>query len=153
MLNEFAKQIIERFPLGYVATVTEDGLPSLSPKGTFLILDDETVAFAEIRSPGTMSNLKCHSWAEVNFVDIWLRKGVRVFGKTEIIARGNDEFDTLFPLWNEAFTSLADRINAIVKIKAERVKPIITPPYDDGVTEEEMVALYKQKWSEIYPND
>ncbi|MEM7067242.1 MAG: pyridoxamine 5'-phosphate oxidase family protein [Pseudomonadota bacterium] len=151
MLNDFAKQIIERFPLGYVATVTESGLPSLSPKGTFFVLDDETIAFGEIRSPGTMANLNHQAIAEVNFADIWLRKGVRVFGKTEIAERGSDEFKTLFPRWENAFPALADRINAIVKIKCERVKPVVTPPYDDGVTEEEMVALYKQKWSEIYP--
>ena len=44
MLNDFAKKLIERFPLGYVATVTKGGMPSLSPKGTFFVLDDETIA-------------------------------------------------------------------------------------------------------------
>ena len=153
MLNDFAKQIIERFPLGYVATVTEDGMPSLSPKGTFFVLDDETIAFGEIRSPGTMKNLKHLAKAEVNFADIWLRKAVRVFGTVEIVERGTDAFNALYPRWEEAFPALAPRVNAIVKIKAERVKPITTPPYDDGVTEEEMIAVYTKKWAEIYPND
>ena len=36
-----ARQIIEQFPLGFVATVTKDGAPSVSPKGTFLVLDNE----------------------------------------------------------------------------------------------------------------
>ena len=49
MIPVAAKELIETFPLGFVATVTEDGMPSLSPKGTFLILDDKTIAFAEIR--------------------------------------------------------------------------------------------------------
>ena len=150
-LNDFAKQVIERFPLGYVATVTEDGMPSLSPKGTFFVLDDETIAFGEIRSPGTMKNLERQAKAEVNFADIWLRKGVRIFGSVEVVKRGSGEFEELFPRWDKAFPALAHRINAIVKINAERVKPIVTPPYDDGVTEEEMVALYKQKFAEIYP--
>ncbi|MEL7428632.1 MAG: pyridoxamine 5'-phosphate oxidase family protein [Pseudomonadota bacterium] len=150
-LNAFAKQVIERFPLGYVATVTPDGLPSLSPKGTFFVLDDETIAFAEIRSPNTLANLAYLPKTEVNFVDIWLRKGVRVFGSTTVHAKGSDEFDALFPKWRDAFPALAGRINAIIVISAERVKPLSTPPYDDGVTEEEMVALYKQKWGELYP--
>ena len=151
MLNQFAKQLIERFPLGFVATVTEDGMPSLSPKGTFFILDDETIAFAEIRSPGTMKNLSHLAKAEVNFIDIWLRKGVRVFGSVEVIERGNKGFDELAPRWRDAFPALADRMNAIVKIRAERVKLMATPPYDDGATEEEMIALYKDKFAEIYP--
>ena len=145
-LNDFAKTLIERFPLGFVATVTKDGMPSLSPKGTFFVLDDETIAFAEIRSPNTMANLAHQTKAEVNFADIWLRKAVRVFGTTEICNRGSNEFNALFPEWEKAFPALAPRINAIVKIKAERVRTITTPPYDDGVTEEEMIALYKQKF-------
>ena len=151
MLNDFAKQLIERFPLGFVATVTKDGMPSLSPKGTFFVLDDETIAFGEIRSPGTMENLKHLAKAEVNFADIWLRKGVRVFGSVEVEERGTAVFDVLFPRWEAAFPTLSHRINAIVKIKAERVKMLTTPPYDEGANEEEMIALYKQKFAEIYP--
>ena len=53
-IDDFAKTLIARFPLGFVATVTPEGRPHLSPKGTFLVLDDSTVAFAEIRSPDTL---------------------------------------------------------------------------------------------------
>ena len=150
-LNTFAKEIIARLPLGYVATVTPDGMPSLSPKGTFFVLDDETIAFAEIRSPNTINNLAYQPKTEVNFVDMFLRKGVRIFGTVTIEEKGTEKFDKLFPKWDQAFPSLAPRINAIVLIKAERVKPLTTPPYDDGVTEEEMIAIYKQKYGEIYP--
>ncbi|MEM7216519.1 MAG: pyridoxamine 5'-phosphate oxidase family protein [Pseudomonadota bacterium] len=149
-LNEFAKNLIERFPLGFVATVTEDGMPSLSPKGTFFVLDDETIAFGEIRSPQTMKNLAYQAKTEVNFIDIWLRKGIRVFGDVEICKRGTDEFNEVIHIWKEAFPALEPRINAIVKINAERVKTITTPPYDDGISEEEMIAMYKQKFAEIY---
>lgn len=150
-LPSAARDLIETFPLGFVATVTAEGAPSLSPKGTFLIVDDETIAFAEIRSPNTMANLAHQARAEVNFIDVWKRKGVRVFGKTDIVGRGSNEFDDLLQLWEEPFPALAPRINAIVRIAAERVKMITTPPYDDGATEEEMIALYKTKFAEIYP--
>ena len=149
-INQFAKDLIERFPLGFVATVTEDGMPSLSPKGTFFVLDDETIAFADIRSPGTMANLAHQPKTEVNFIDIWLRKGVRVFGTAHTVERGTPEFGELYPKWEEAFPALADRIRAIVKISVERVRLMTTPPYDDGATEEQMVELYKSKFSEIY---
>lgn len=151
MINQFAKGVIERFPLGFVATVTQDGMPSLSPKGTFFVLDDKTIAFAEIRSPNTMTNLSHQSKVEVNFVDMFLRKGVRIFGETTVLDRESDGFKELFPKWEAAFPSLAPRINAIVLINAERVKPLTTPPYDDGATEEEMLATYKQKYKEMYP--
>jgi hypothetical protein len=31
------------------------------------------------------------------------------------------------------------------------VKPISTPPYDDGATEEDMIATFKAKFAETYP--
>lgn len=150
-LNAFVKALIEQFPLGFVATVTQDGMPSVSPKGTFFVLDNETIAFAEIRSPNTMANLAHMAKAEVNFIDIWKRKGVRVFGAVEIVDRDTPDFETLFSKWRDAFPALAPRVNAIVKIKAERVKMMTTPPYDDGITEAEMIATYKQKFAEMYP--
>ncbi len=150
-LNDFAKQVIERFPLGYVATVTPQGLPSLSPKGTFFVLDDETIAFGEIRSPNTMANLAHQSRVEVNFVDIFLRKGVRIFGPATVLERGSAGFSDRIDTWEIAFPALAQRINSVVLIHTERVKPLTTPPYDDGATEEEMIALYRDKYREMYP--
>lgn len=149
-LDDFAKTIIARFPLGFVATVTAEGRPHLSPKGTFLVLDDSTIAFGEIRSPDTMANLSNRAEAEVNFIDQWLRKGVRIRGAVRIVAPG-DEFDALIPKWREVWGDLAARINALVLISTDEVRQVTTPPYDDGVTEEEMVALYKTKFAELYP--
>lgn len=150
-LNAAARTLIQRFPLGFVATVTAEGAPSLSPKGTFLVLDDSTIGFAHIRSPGTVENLSHRAEAEVNFIDQWTRKGVRIFGKTETHERGSPRFMALFPKWEEAHPTLAHRVDAIVTISCDRVKPLTTPPYDDGATEEEMIALYKVKFAEIYP--
>jgi len=151
MLNAFSRRIIETFPLGFVATVTPDGRPGVSPKGTFLALDDETIAFGEIRSPQTMANLAENPEVEVNFVDPFLRKGVRIRGRARIAAKGSAEFETLWPKWQTQWGALAERINAIVIIPVEAAKPLTTPPYDDGATEDEMIALYKAKYAEIYP--
>ena len=149
-LNDFAKGLIATFPLGFVATVTPDGRPAVSPKGTFLVLDDETIGFGEIRSPGTLENLAHRPEVEVNFIDQWKRKGVRVRGQVRIVDPGI-EFDKLIRQWRDTWGDLADRINVLVVISVAEVKPVTTPPYDDGATEEEMIALYKAKFAEIYP--
>jgi len=149
-LNVLARKLIARFPLGFVATVTADGRPHLSPKGTFLVLDDATIAFGEIRSPGTMANLVHRAEAEVNFIDQWTRKGLRVRGPVRVVEPG-EAFDRLIPRWRAVWGTLASRINALVLISADEVRPLITPPYDDGATEEEMIAAYKAKFAEIYP--
>ena len=145
------QELIGRFPLGFVATVIPGGRPAVSPKGTFLVRDDETIAFGEIRSPQTISNLSHSPEVEVNFVDVFTRKGARIRGSAVIVRRGSDEFARLQPKFADIWGDLANRINAIVKISADEVKPLSTPPYDDGVTEEEMIALYKAKFAEMYP--
>ena len=150
-LTARSRAIISDFPLGFVATVDADGRPCVSPKGTFLILDDETLAFGEIRSPQTLANLRDNPDMEVNFVDVFLRKGVRVRGRVDIILRGTPDFDALIPRWQEAFGALADRIAHIIRLPVAEAKPLTTPPYDDGATEEDMVALYKDKFGKIYP--
>lgn len=87
ILTDDMKRVITEQRLGFVATVDEDGTPNLSPKGTMVILDDEHLAFGEIRSPNTVRNLRERPVAEVNFVDPTARKGYR-FKETLIDSRG-----------------------------------------------------------------
>ena len=47
MLSASAIRCIERVRMGFVASITPGGRPSLSPKGTFVVLDDCRVAFGE----------------------------------------------------------------------------------------------------------
>ena len=60
MLTSDMKRIIEEQRLGFVSTADLNGTPNLSPKGTFIVLNDQTIAFGEIRSPGTMRNLRAN---------------------------------------------------------------------------------------------
>ena len=76
MLNAAAVACIEQVRLGFVASVTSGGRPSVSPKGTFVVLDERKIAFAEIRSPGTISNMG-HSprWSAILLIVFAARAG------------------------------------------------------------------------------
>ena len=150
-LPQSAQKIIEMWPLGFVATVSAGGRPCVSPKGTFIVLDDETIAFGEIRSPQTLTNLQNQPELEVNFVDQLTRKGVRIRGRAEILRRGTVEFQAICQHWETAFGDLANRINVAVRIPVDAVKPLSTPPYDDGATEAEFIRAYKAKFASYYP--
>ena len=91
-LTDEMKEIVERLRLCYVATVTPDGKPNLSPKGSLKVWDDETVVFADIASPGTMRNLRSNPFIEINLVDPFLRRGFRFKGRAEVYESG-PEFD------------------------------------------------------------
>ena len=146
-----SQALIEMWRLGFVATVTTGGRPNVSPKGTFIVLDDETIAFGEIRSPQTVTNLTNNPEVEVNFVDQFTRKGVRVRGQAVMVRKGTEEYATLIPQWEEIWGDLSNRINMIVKIPVDVAKQLSPPPYDDGAIEADMIALYKQRFADMYP--
>jgi len=74
--------------LGFVATTSPDGAPNVSPKSTFFVVDDNTIAFGEIRSPGTIRNLRANPRIEIIFVDPFVRKGYRFAGTAGVVERG-----------------------------------------------------------------
>jgi hypothetical protein len=61
MLSSDMQSIITTHSCGFVATIDGDGLPAVSPKATFLVVDDRTIACGNIRSPGTAKNLRANA--------------------------------------------------------------------------------------------
>ncbi|MBO9468030.1 pyridoxamine 5'-phosphate oxidase family protein [Tropicibacter sp. R15_0] len=144
MLNRFAKELIEDWRLGLVASTNADGTPNLSPKGTFVVHDDTTLGFADLRSPGTVENIAERPVVEVNFVDQLTRRGVRLRGQARIVSPDMPEFAKLKKPYIAGWPDLADMINAIVLIDLSEVKPICTPAYDAGAE----CDTLRQSWME-----
>ncbi len=144
MLTRNMIKIVEKQRLGFVATVCGDGSPSLSPKGTFVVIDGWTIAFGDIRSPGSIANLRQNPRVEVNFVDPILRRGLRAKGTAKIMEQDSPEFPRLRPHFDR-WGALAERISRIVVIAIETAKPLTTPAYDDGVSEEEL----RENWTAV----
>jgi len=150
MLTPDMKRVIEEQRLGFVATSAPDGTPNVSPKGTFAVLDDRTIAFGEIRSPGTIRNLKANPRIEVNFVDVFVRKGYRFAGTATVLERGEAGFDMLLPNLRSA---LVHRIRAIVTIAVTKASPLTSPAYDDGKTELEIRRAWTAHFRMLQPGE
>ena len=151
MLSTSAIDCISPVRLGFVASVSPGGRPSVSPNGTFLVLDERTIAFGAVWSLGSINNIGHSPKVEVNFVDPFTRKGWRIRGLTSVLHRETHGFDGIFSKWTVLWGDLFHRIKAIVVVRISQVKALSTPPYDDGVSEAEMVAVYKAKYAEMYP--
>ncbi|MCB1549739.1 MAG: pyridoxamine 5'-phosphate oxidase family protein [Hyphomicrobiaceae bacterium] len=149
MLTPDMKRIIDEQRLGFVATCAADGTPNVSPKATFVVLDERTIAFGDLRSPGTLRNLKENPRIEVNFVDPFVRKGYRFAGRARIVPRGDEAFADLIGKFSGP---LADRMQALVVITLERVRPLISPGYDDGTTETELRRQWTARFRKLQPN-
>ena len=147
VLTDDMKRIIDEQRLGFVATVSADGTPNLSPKATFVVLDDETLAFAEIRSPNTLRNIANGSKVDINFVDAFVRKGYRFKGSAEILERGSAGFDDLIGLFAGS-GDLVEAMGAIVRIRIDQAMALISPAYDRGQTEVEL----RRAWTERFRN-
>lgn len=150
MLTQDMKKVVAEQRLGFVATVAPDGTPNVSPKGTFAVLDDRTIAFGEIRSPGTIRNLRANPRVEVNFVDVFVRKGYRFAGLATMIERGEAQFETVLPRLQSAF---AHRIRTIVMITVTKALPLTSPSYDDGKTETELRRAWTARLRKLQPNE
>ena len=100
-LTEPMKRLIESYPAGAVATVNDAGLPAVSPKATFVVVDDECIAFGNIRSPGTVANIRSRPEVEVNFIDVLTRRAVRVGGRAEILDKESDAGRRLVPAFQK----------------------------------------------------
>jgi uncharacterized protein len=143
-IREFVKQA----KLGFVATVCPDGTPNLSPKGTTTVWDDDHLVFADIHSPGTISNLLNNPSIEINIVDVFTRKGYRFKGIAKVLSGG-----TLFEEVNTFYKNAGSKykINHIVLIKVERVIPLLSPVYDTDISEDEVIKRWTDYWSAIHP--
>ena len=133
------KNFLNQQNLGYVATVSPSGMPNISPKGTIIGWDSETLAFVNIRSPDTIDNLKNNPSVEINVIDPILRKGYLFSGVCTILSSGN-LFDEIFSYYrNIGVTSV---IHSIVLVKLSQISPVTSPLYDAGISEDDM----KLKW-------
>jgi predicted pyridoxine 5'-phosphate oxidase superfamily flavin-nucleotide-binding protein len=136
ILTEDMKRVVSEQRLGFYATVSNDGSPNLSPKGTTLVWDDDHLFFADIRSPQTVANIRGGSLVEVNVVDPFVRKGYRFKGPAVVHERGTNVYAEGLQRLREAGSRLVNRVNAIVVIEVRAARAVVSPAYDDGITTE-----------------
>ena len=88
MLTQDMKNLINQVHLCYAATAGKDGMPNVSPKGSIMVVDDNTLAFACVMSPKTVSNLKENPKIAVAVVDAQAFKGFQFRGKAALETSG-----------------------------------------------------------------
>src|SRR5690349_14362070 len=115
MLTEEMKSIIATYPLGFVASINRDGTPNLSPKGTFVALNERQLVFGHIRSPGTMGNIAERPVVEINFLDVLARKAVRIRGRAFMFRHSAPEFAHLFDALSGR-TGYTEIMKAVVRV-------------------------------------
>lgn len=138
-ISSSIEKFLDEQKLGFVATASAKGIPNVSPKGTIIVWDKTTLAFADIRSPNTMKNLEENPNLEINSIDPLLRKGFRFKGTGTILKEG-PKYDELLNDYRKR--GIKSPIGAIVLVNVSEISEVISPLYDLGFSEEEI----KDKW-------
>jgi predicted pyridoxine 5'-phosphate oxidase superfamily flavin-nucleotide-binding protein len=147
LLTADMKRVVEEQRLGFVATVCPDGTPNLSPKGTTAVWDDDHLVFANIRSPGTLANLRQNPNVEVNVVDPFVRKGYRFKGVASIVERGVT-YDRVIAFYEQR-GSRVSMIREVVVVQVLSAQPIDSPAYDLGLTESEVRDRWERHFQSL----
>jgi predicted pyridoxine 5'-phosphate oxidase superfamily flavin-nucleotide-binding protein len=147
VLTDEMKRLVREQRLGYVATVSPDGSPNVSPKGSLTVLDDTNLVFADIESPHTIRNLLLNPRTEVNVVDPMSRKGFRFRGKGTVLHAGVTYWKVL-EMYREEGADVR-RIRAVVLIEVESAGPLLSPVYAAGLSEDEVRALWQEYHSKF----
>jgi hypothetical protein len=111
------------------------------------VWDDEHLAFANIRSAGTLANLRRNPAIEINVVDPFVRKGYRFKGVAEIIESGDTHARAI-----EFYRSRGSRVSAIrevVLVHVQVAQPLDSPAYDFGASEADVRARWERHFDAL----
>lgn len=143
------KRVVREQGLGFVATVCPDGTPNLSPKGTTTVWDDDHLVFADLFSPTTIANLRVNPAVEVNVVDPITRLGYRFKGRAEVHVDG-PLFDEVVAFYQRDRQLDPSRVHGVAMIGVEQAAPLVSPAYDAGLSEDEVVARSLRRLEKTY---
>jgi predicted pyridoxine 5'-phosphate oxidase superfamily flavin-nucleotide-binding protein len=116
-LTDEAKAAIGEISPSLVATASRTGKPNVSAKGSFRVLDDEHVVFADIASPRTVANIKENPRVAVICLDPAARKGCRIWGQGSILNSGE-----LFDQLTAEYAEKNMVVKNVVKVSVEEVE-------------------------------
>ncbi len=137
------RAIIQAAHLCFAATVSPDGMPNVSPKGTIRVWDDQHLFFLDLASPGTRNNLQARPWMELNVVEPLSRRGYRFFGPVTLHVGDTVFEDATRRVSSEAQSSLP--VTSVVLLAVERAAPLVSPGYWSVADETAMRALWRKR--------
>ena len=140
MISKDVRTFLDFQKLGYVASVSLDGKPNISPKGTIIAWTSDILAFADIRSPDTVKNLQSNPHVEINVIDPLSRKGFLFKGTASIIDEGK-LFTKILNYYRDH--NVKSPIHSIVLVKVSHLSAVTSPLYDMGMSENDIESKWK----------
>jgi hypothetical protein len=136
--------VIEAAHLCFAATVTTEGRPNVSPKGTIRVWDDAHLFFLNITSPGTRANLDHMPWQELNVVEQLSRRCYSFAGPAALHFEGSPVYaEEVRRVYGDA--PLAGAAVAVVLLTVERAAPLLSPAHGRGTDEAALRKIWRER--------
>jgi predicted pyridoxine 5'-phosphate oxidase superfamily flavin-nucleotide-binding protein len=143
VLDADVRAVVESAHLVFAATVTPDGQPNLSPKGTIRVWDNQHLFFLDIASPKTRANLEHNPKIELNVVEHLSRRGYRFSGTATLHRDGNVFREALRRVFAEE--NAAYPVNCVVLVEVERMDALVSPGYMHVDSERAMREAWRRR--------
>lgn len=127
MLPDHIQASIKKSVLCWLATVSGDGMPNVSPKEIFAYYEG-FVIIADIASPQSVANIQSNRQVCVSFIDIFIQKGWQLKGTAFLIDKSCGEYPEMEKVLVDITQGLFP-FSTIIKIQVSQCKPIIAPRY------------------------
>lgn len=128
LLTNDIKKYINQSVLCWLATVSSELQPNVSPKEIFTAYGEDSILIANIASPQSVRNIQQNPKVCISFIDILVQKGYQLKGTANIIGKKHPEFEVLEAILLE-MTGGKFPFTTITKITIESTKPILAPRY------------------------
>lgn len=134
-LTREMRKLVSEQRLGFVATVSPEGRPALSPKGTTRPWGTGQLVFLHLSSYATVANLRRNPAVVVNVVDPIRRRGWRFTGRGRVVDGGPELAAVLLDFEREGSAS-ASRALAAVVVDVEAADELVSPAYAEATEQE-----------------
>lgn len=147
ILTGAIKQSIDKSILCWLATVSDAGMPNVSPKEIFQYYREDRVIIANIASPQSIKNIKQNPNICVSFIDILVQKGYQLKGQATVVESNHPEYADMEASLLK-MTGGNYPFKHIIVITVSSSKPIIAPKYllYPETTEQDQVAAAKKQY-------
>jgi uncharacterized protein len=128
VLTDEVKIYLERSVLCWLATISEDGTPNVSPKEIFAPEGDNHVLIAHVASPKSVRNIRANPNVCLSFVEIFEQRGFKLTGQARVIEPSDPIYaERVRPL--ERIATARFPIQAMIDVTVQHVAPILAPRY------------------------
>jgi predicted pyridoxine 5'-phosphate oxidase superfamily flavin-nucleotide-binding protein len=124
-ITDEIRKFVETQKISYVATVNKKGVPNVSPKGPLRIVDNKTLAFADLFSKKTRDNLRVNPGIAVSVVDVEKKEGFQFRGQAQVLTDG-PLFDQIVQEISKPYTK-RPMVQSVVKIKVKEIHDLAPP--------------------------